>query len=545
MIDALRLNSVERIFCIPGESFLAALDALYDRSEISLVVCRNEGGAAYMAEAEGKMTGRPGVCLVTRGPGACNASGGLHVALQDSTPMILLIGQVARGDLDREAFQEIDYRRMFPEVAKWVAQIDDASRIAEYMNRAFSVATAGRPGPVVLVLPEDMLAEPTDACDAGPTQAVEIGTLDEDIARAAEMLAAAERPMIVVGGSGWSDPLRRRLQDFAAAQNIPVANSFRCQDFFDNQHPGYAGDLGLGVNPALVRRIDEADCLLVIGARMGEMTTGGFALLDIPCPRQRLIHVHAGAEELGHIYQPELAINARSARFVDALARYMSASNEDEERRRRVETAHREYLEWNASIRVPGEMQLSDVVHDIRRLTPDDAIVCNGAGNSTGWLHRFFRYREYRTQLAPTSGTMGYGLPAAIAAKLRYPDRCVVAFAGDGDLMMNGQELATAMQYRVGIIVIVVNNGTYATIRMHQEREYPRRVIGTDMINPDFVALAEAHGAYAERVESSDAFADAFTRCRDAGRLALLELRLDSDILTPTATVQSLRGAKN
>jgi acetolactate synthase-1/2/3 large subunit len=359
------------------------------------------------------------------------------------------------------------------------------------------------------------------------------------------MLDAAERPMIVVGGSGWSDPLRQRLQDFVAAQNIPVANSFRCQDFFDNEHPAYAGDLGLGVNPALVRRIDEADCLLVIGARMGEMTTGGFSLLGIPVPRQRMIHVHAGAEELGHIYRPELAINASSARFVDALAQFMSAANEDGKRRKQVEAAHREYLDWNASIRVAGSMQLSDVVHDIRRLTPDDAIICNGAGNNTSWLHRFHRYRQYRTQLAPTSGTMGYGLPAAVAAKLRYPDRCVVAFAGDGDFMMNGQELATAMQYQVGIIVIVVNNGIYATIRMHQEREYPRRVIGTEMVNPDFVALAEAHGARAERVESSDAFADAFTRCRDAGRLALIELRLDPEILTPTATVQGLRGAKH
>ena len=544
LIDALALNSVERVFCIPGESFLAALDALYDRSGISLVICRNEGGAAYMAEAEGKLTGRPGVCLVTRGPGACNASGGLHVALQDSTPMILLIGQVARKDLDREAFQEIDYRRMFSEVAKWVAQIDDAARIPEYLNRAFSVATAGRPGPVVLVLPEDMLTERTEAADAGPWRAVEIAPTTEDIARTHEMLAAAERPLIVVGGSGWSDALRRQLQDFAAAQDIPVANSFRCQDYFDNEHPNYAGDLGLGVNPALTGRIREADCLLVIGARMGEMTTGGFSLLDIPCPRQRMIHLHAGAEELGHIYRPELAINATSARFVAALAAGGSMPKAAG-RRARVEQAHRDYLDWNRSIRVDGAQQLSDIVHDIRRLTPADTIVCNGAGNNTGWLHRFFRYREYRTQLAPTSGTMGYGLPAAIAARLRYPERCVVAFCGDGDFMMNGQELATAMQYGVGIIVIVVNNGIYATIRMHQEREYPGRVIGTEMRNPDFVALAAAHGAHAERVESSDAFAEAFLRCREAGGLALLELRTDPEILTPTATVQSLRAAKN
>ncbi|HKJ52768.1 MAG TPA: thiamine pyrophosphate-binding protein [Gammaproteobacteria bacterium] len=545
LIDALKINSVERIFCIPGESYLAALDALYDRSEISLVVCRNEGGASYMAEAEGKLTGRPGICFVTRGPGACNASGGLHVAMQDSTPMILLIGQVARQDIEREAFQEIDYRRMFSQLAKWVAQIDDAARIPEYLNRAFSVATAGRPGPVVLALPEDMLTDPTDAGDAAPWLPVAASAADEDISRATEMLAAAERPLIIVGGSGWSDALRLQLQDFAAAARIPVANSFRCQDYFDNEHPAYAGDLGIGVNPALTRRVADSDCLMVIGARLGEMTTGGFKLIDIPRPRQRMIHVHAGAEELGHVYQPELAINAASARFVAALVASMGTFDDDDGRRRQVEAAHREYLDWNRSIRVDGGLQLSDVVHEIRRQLPENAIVCNGAGNNTGWLHRFFRYRRYRSQLAPTSGTMGYGLPAAIAAKLRYPDRCVLAFAGDGDFMMNGQELATAMQYGANIIVMIVNNGTYATIRMHQEREYPGRVIGTDMVNPDFIALAAAHGAHTERVATTEDFPAAFARCLDAESLALIELRLDADILTPTATVRSLRGARD
>jgi len=544
LIDALGQNAVERIFCIPGESYLAALDALYDRRQISLVVCRNEGGAAYMAEAEGKLTGRPGICFVTRGPGACNASGGLHVAMQDSTPMILLIGQVARRDIEREAFQEIDYRRMFSQLAKWVAQIDDAARIPEFINRAFSVATAGRPGPVVLALPEDMLAEPTEVADAGAWLPVAASPAAEDVERAASMLAAAERPLIVVGGGGWSDALRIELQDLAAAWQIPVANSFRCQDYFDNEHDNYAGDLGLGVNPALTRRVGETDCLLVIGARLGEMTTGGFGLIDIPEPRQPLIHVHAGAEELGHIYRPRLAINAASRRFVAALGEQAPPSA-SKSRGQRVEQAHRDYLDWNRTIRVDGELQLSDVVHSIRQQTPTDTLLCNGAGNNTGWLHRFFRYREYRTQLAPTSGTMGYGLPAAIAAKLRFPERTVIAFAGDGDFMMNGQELATAMQYGAAIIVLVVNNGSYATIRMHQEREYPGRVIGTDMINPDFVTLAAAHGAHTERVSSSDLFPEAFARCLDCGRLALIELRLDVDILTPTATVHGLRGAKH
>ncbi len=545
LIDALKINSVERIFCIPGESFLAALDALYDRSEIELVICRNEGGAAYMAEADGKMTGRPGVCFVTRGPGATNASGGLHVALQDSTPMILLIGQIARKDVDREAFQEIDYRRMFSEVTKWTAQIDDAARIPEYLNRAFSIATGGRPGPVALALPEDMLTDPVDIGDAGPWHAVGISPAAADVERAAAMLAAAERPLAIVGGSGWSETTRCHLQDWAAANAVPVANSFRCQDFFDNEHDAYAGDLGLGVNPALTRRIRETDCLLVIGARLGELTTGGFSLLDIPRPQQPMIHVHAGAEELGRIYRPELAINADSERFVAALAATPTREETSASRRQRVQQAHRDYLDWNGVVEVAGEMNLSAVFHRLRQLTDDDAMICNGAGNNTGWLHRFFRYRRYRSQLAPTSGTMGYGLPAAVAAKLRHPDRCVVAVTGDGDFMMNGQELATALQYAVDIIVIVVNNGTYGTIRMHQEREYPYRVIGTDMINPDFVALAAAHGMHGERVEKTDEFEAAFERCRQAAGSALIEIRLDPDILTPTATVQALRAAKD
>ena len=545
LIDALKINSVERIFCIPGESFLAALDALYDRNEISLVVCRNEGGAAYMAEADGKLTGRPGVCFVTRGPGATNASGGLHVAMQDSTPMILLIGQIARKDLDREAFQEIDYRRMFSQAAKWVAQIDDAARIPEYLNRAFSVATSGRPGPVVLALPEDMLTDLTETADARPWQVVKTSPAATDIARVGEILAAAGRPLVVVGGSGWSDATRLQLQEFAENHALPVANSFRCQDFFDNEHGNYIGDFGLGVNPALVRRLQASDCLLVIGARLGEMTTGGFTAIDIPNPAQRLIHVHPGAEELGHIYQPELAINASADRFVAALAATEFSVKNATDADAAVAAAHQEYLDWNGSIQIEADVQLSDIIHSVRKHSAKNTIVCNGAGNNSGWLHRFFRYRQYKTQLAPTSGTMGYGVPAAIAAKLRYPDRCVVAFAGDGDFMMNGQELATAMQYQANIIIVVVNNGIYATIRMHQEREYPHRVIGTDMINPDFVALARAYGAHGELVVKTDDFESAFERSKAAGKPALIEVRLDREILTPTATVTSLRTVKN
>jgi len=542
LIDALKINAVERIYCIPGESYLAALDALYDRSEISVIVCRNEGGAAFMAEAEGKLSGRPGICFVTRGPGATNASGGLHVALQDSTPMILLIGQIARKDLDREAFQEIDYRRMFSEVAKWVAQIDDADRIPEYMSRAFSIATSGRPGPVVLALPEDMLIDLTTAKDTRPAQPVRSSPSIQDIDRANELLASAERPLIIIGGSDWSDSTRLQLQQFATASGIPVINSFRCQDFFDNEHPNYAGDLGIGVNPDLYHMVEASDCLLVIGSRLGEMTTGGFKLIDIPCPKQTMIHVHAGADELGHVYQPDLAINSSSQHFIAALAasgvNFASSANWQQQ----ADLAHQQYLDWNSAVKIQGEVQLAEIFHSLRELTDVDTIVCNGAGLNTAWLHRFFRYRQFRNQLAPTSGTMGYGLPAAVAAKLRYPERCVVAVTGDGDFLMTGQELATAMQYRSNIIVIVVNNSIYGTIRLHQEREYPGRVIGTDMVNPDFVLLAQAHGAHAERVVKTEQFETAFKRCLTVDKPALIEVQLDANILTPSATVDSMRA---
>ncbi|MFT5218933.1 MAG: acetolactate synthase-1/2/3 large subunit [Planctomycetota bacterium] len=542
LIEALKINSVERIFCIPGESYLSALDALYDRSEISLVICRNEGGAAFMAEADGKLTGKPGVCFVTRGPGATNASGGLHVAMQDSTPMILLIGQIARKDIDREAFQEIDYRRMFSQLAKWVAQIDDADRIPEYLNRAFSVALGGRPGPVVLALPEDMLTDLTAATDANAWQPVKTSPSVADIKSVMTRLAQSSKPLIIIGGSGWNETCRLQLQQFAVATGIPVINSFRCQDYFDHLHPNYAGDLGLGVNPELTNRVREADCLLVIGARLGEMTTGGFSLINIPVPEQALIHVHAGAEELGHIYQPEIAINSSSAEFVAAIHAELDESPELDRRMASLEKDRQSYLDWNHSIEIEGQIQLSDIIKSIQNITADDAIICNGAGNATSWLHRFYQFRQFRTQLAPTSGTMGYGLPAAIAASLRYPERCVVALTGDGDFMMTGQEFATAMQYQANIIVVLVNNGIYGTIRMHQERDYPGRVIGTDMVNPDFVALAQAFGAHAELVCSTEEFEPAFKRSMAAGKPSLIEIQFDANILSPTLTIQGLRN---
>ena len=541
LINALSLNSIDRIFSIPGESFLAALDALYDKPEIALTICRNEGGASYMTEAYGKLTGKPGVCFVTRGPGATNASCGLHVAMQDSTPMILLIGQIARKDMDREAFQEIDYRRMFGQVAKWVAQIEDADRIPEYLNRAFATATSGRPGPVVLALPEDMLTDITDAADANPWQALKTHPSAEDIDNTIEILSQAKSPIIIVGGSGWSEATRLGLQSFAEESSIPVVNTFRCQDYIDHQHPNYIGDLGIGVNPALSQRIQKADTLLVIGARLGEMSTGGFELIDIPNPSQTMIHVHSGAEELGHIYQPELAINASSGAFIEALkGRQLNVSNSKGEKKQ-LEQARQDFENWSTPVRSKGSLQFSEIIQTVQQATDDDAIICNGAGNNTNWLHRFYRFHQYRTQLAPTSGTMGYGVPAAISAKLMYPHRTVVAFAGDGDFMMNGQELATAMQYGANIIIIVVNNGTYGTIRMHQERDYPGRVVGTDMLNPDFCALAKAYGANADLVTRTEDFAAAFERALSANKPTLIEIQLDPDILTPTMTIEGLR----
>jgi len=540
LIDALAINGIERIFSIPGESFLAALDALYDKPEISLHICRQEGGAAYMAEAYGKLTGKPGVCFVTRGPGATNASCGLHVAMQDSTPMILLIGQVARKDQDREAFQEIDYRRMFSEVAKWVAQIEDASRIPEYLNRAFATATSGRPGPVVLALPEDMLTDEVRVGDCRPWQSVPISPGQTQMQHVSDMLNHAERPLILVGGSGWSDSCRRQLEDFARKSQIPVANSFRCQDYFNHDHANYIGDVGLGINPALKQTINEADVLLVIGARLGEITTAGFSLLDIPLTQQKLIHVHAGAEELGHIYQPDLAINATSSSFVEALLH--CKVNTVKNRAERILSARDSFLSWRQSVTVEGKVQVSEIVKTVAEKTAADSIICNGAGNHTAWVHRFYPFQQYRTQLAPTSGTMGYGVPAAVSAKLQHPDKTVVAFTGDGCFMMNGQELATACQYGARVIVILINNGIYATIRMHQEREYPERVIGTSMINPDFCTLAKAYGMQAELVTETAQFAPAFERALSANSPVLIEVQIDANLLTPTVTVESLRA---
>jgi acetolactate synthase I/II/III large subunit len=541
IVDALVTHGVERVFCVPGESFLAVLDSLHDEtSHIQTIVCRHEAAAANMAEAVGKLTGRPGVAIVTRGPGATHASIGVHTAFQDSTPMILLIGQCAREHMDREAFQEIDYRRMFGQMAKWVAQIDDPRRIPEYMSHAFHLATSGRPGPVVLALPEDVLS---DACDAVPGapryQRVASAPAPAQMQRLSGMLSSARKPFVIAGGSGWTPEATADFAQFVEAWRLPVGCAFRFQDTLGNEHPNYAGDVGLGINPALAARIREADLLLVLGPRMGESTTGGYTLLDIPKTKQTLIHVHQGAEELGRVYSADLPIVSGMPEMAAALVALKAPAQPAWSGA--IEEAHGAYLEWRKPRPMLGDVQLGEIMASLRERLPADAIVTNGAGNYATWLHRHYSYRHYRSQLAPTSGAMGYGVPAAIAAKSLYPERMVVAFAGDGCFMMSSQELATAMQYALPVIFIVVNNAQYGTIRMHQERHYPNRVHGTGLTNPDFAAYARAFGAHGELVETTAQFMPAFERAVSSGLPSILEIRIPQDVSTPGATLEQIR----
>ncbi|MGA7277816.1 MAG: thiamine pyrophosphate-binding protein [Desulfocapsaceae bacterium] len=540
IVDCLRVNDVERIFCVPGESFLPVLDALYDVPDIDLIVCRNEGGAAMMADAHGKLTGRPGICFVTRGPGAANASGGLHIAFQDSNPLILFIGQIERNTTDREAFQEIDYRRMFGQMAKWVAQIDSAERIPEYISHAFHMAMSGRAGPVVLALPQDMLHETAGSTLLEPAHVIEAHPGPEDMQKLSSLIAKAERPVLMLGGSGWDEEACKNIRIFAEDNELPVCVSFRAQDLFDNSHPNYIGELGLGVNPKLVKRVGNADLLVAAGPRLGAMTTGGYQLLSIPKPKQRLVHVHAGAEELGRVYRADLAINSSMRAFARASATLTPIRRN---RQSAVRQGHEEYLEWIKPTPAPGHLQFAEVLKWLRENIPPDSIICNGAGNYTSWIHRFYCYRKKGSQLAPTSGSMGYGTPSAVAAKRLYPERTVIAFAGDGCFLMNGQELATAAYYGINIIVIVVNNGIYGTIRMHQERNYPGRTIGSGLEGTDFAALARAYGAHGEVVTETGKFPDAFERALGYGQPALIELRVDPEAITPTATLSGIRSA--
>jgi acetolactate synthase-1/2/3 large subunit len=539
IVEALEANGVGRIFCVPGESYLAVLDALHD-SSIKTIVCRQEGGAAMMADCEGRLTGKPGICFVTRGPGATNASAGVHIAMQDSSPMILFIGQIGGHAREREAFQEVDYKRFYGDLAKWVVEIDRAERIPELVGRAFSVATSGRPGPVVVSLPEDMLMSEAEAPAAQAYTPVETRPGEEEMQALEGLLENAERPFVILGGSRWSEDAVTSFQKSAESWMLPVGVSFRRQMLFDHLHPCYAGDVGIGPNPKLAAAVKDADLVLLIGGRFGEMPSSDYTLLKSPYPDQKLVHVHADAGELGRVYRPTLAINASPAAFAAAFAgRGPKAPPVWEDR---TVDLHGAYLAWSTPPQKgPGAVQMGPIMEHLNEVLPEDTIIANGAGNYATWIHRFRRFRRFGTQAAPTSGSMGYGTPAAVAAKALFPERMVVAFAGDGCFQMNGQEFGTAIQYGLPIMVIVVNNGIYGTIRMHQEREFPGRVSGTDLVNPDFAAWARAYGGHGETVEKTADFAPAFERALASGKPAIIEIRLDPEAITPTRTLTDIR----
>jgi acetolactate synthase-1/2/3 large subunit len=543
LVECLRQQDVKHTFLVPGESYLAVLDALTDAPEIELTVCRQEGGAAMMAAASGKLTGRPGICMVTRGPGATNASAGLHIARQDAIPMILFVGQVARDMREREAFQEIDYRRMFGQVAKWVAEVDSPDRMAEMVSRAFHVAMSGRPGPVVLALPEDMLTElaTMPVPDLGPANPPRASITAQDADQLLNTLATATAPLIIVGGGVWSDKARLDLQAFAEKWAVPVAASFRCQDYFDNEHPCYAGDAGIGINPKLAARIRSADVLILLGTRFSEMESSGYSLVGIPKCAQHLIHVYPEPDEIGRVYKPQLGISAPPDEVIASLLRCEGPDFDLSKRQATNAECNAEYRAWSTLPEARGDLAMAEVMNHIESSLATDAIVTNGAGNYTVWVHRFHRHRRYVTQLAPISGSMGYGLPAAVAAARVMPDRQVVCFAGDGCFLMHGQELATAVQYTANLTVIVVNNGMYGTIRMHQERNYPGRVSATDLINPDFAALAQSYGCHGETVTMTDQFAGAWERACEHEGPSLIELQVDPELITPTQTINDIR----
>jgi len=539
LIDQLVIHGVRQMFCVPGESYIAALDACHDR-DIAVTICRQESGAAIMAEAQGKATGRPGICFVTRGPGATNAAAGVHIARQDSTPMILFVGQIAREMREREAFQELDYRAVFGTMAKWATEIDDPTRIPELISRAFYTATSGRPGPVVIALPEDMLVERIAVPDAPAFEPVETWPGATDMSRLQKLLWAAERPVLLLGGSRWSEPACAAVARFAQRFALPVATTFRRAHLFDPDHPCYAGDLGIGPNPKLLARVKGADLILLVGGRLGEMPSQSYTLLDIPGPRQTLVHVFPGVEELGRVYRAHLPINAAPTAFAAALEGLQPPA----ELRWQGETpvAHADFLAWtDKPTKVPGPVNLGEIVVALRDRLPADAVICNGAGNFSIWVHRYTRYRRYGAELAPISGSMGYGIPAAIGMKRLAPDRTVVAFAGDGDFLMTGQEFATAVQYDLPVIVIVADNGMYGTIRMHQERHYPGRVVGTGLKNPDFAAYARAFGGYGATVEKTADFLPAFEAAQKSGKPAILHLKVDPEALTPTMSLTATR----
>ena len=541
LVDQLVVHGTDTVFCVPGESYLSVLNAFYDAHSIQLIVTRHEAGACNMADAYGKLTGKPGICFVTRGPGASHASIGVHTAMQDSTPLVLFIGQVQRNSVEREAFQEIDYRQMFGAIAKWVVQIDDAHRIPEFVARAFRTATSGRPGPVVIALPEDMLLDEVSIEDTPRYEVTQAYPSPSQLEQFGVLLAQAKRPLVIVGGSTWSFEATQLLEQFATCHNLPVCSAFRSQDYFDNKHPLYAGHVGLAINPKLATRVREADLLIVLGDRLSEATSDTYRLVASPVPNQRLIHVHPDALEIGKVFQPTLGIASGMWQCLQAVAS-LPACTAQSNWEEWVNGARQDY---EAHVRPTPSQQridLAQVINTLRQVLPNDAIICNGAGNYTAWLHRYFMYRCYRTQLAPVNGAMGYSVPAAVAAKVVHPGRVVVAVAGDGCFMMSAQELATARLYNLNPVFIVVNNGIFGTIRMHQERDYPGRVVGTTLANPDFVALAKSYGAHAERVEAIDDFRPALERALRQPVASVIEVVTDPEVISPTTTIKALRA---
>ena len=540
IVDCLEANGVERIYSVPGESYLAVLDALHD-SKIRNIVCRQEGGAAMMADCEGRLTGRPGVCFVTRGPGATNASAGIHIARQDSNPLVMFVGQVARGNMEREAFQEVDYRAFFGSMAKWVVEIDDARRIPELVTRAFAIAASGRPGPVIVALPEDMLTDEVEAPAPLPFVPVESAPGDADMAATVELLEKAERPFVILGGTRWTREAVKAMCRALEAWKLPVGCSFRRQALCDQMHSSYAGDIGIGANPKLSDYIKKSDLILLIGCRFGEMPSADYTLLKSPYPDQKLVHVYPDPHELGRVYRPTVAVNATPAAFAHAFA--ATQPRETPVWANRTEEMHQDYLGWSTPpADGPGAVKMGPIMAWLEENLPEDVIIANGAGNFATWVHRFHRFRTFNSQAAPTSGSMGYGVPGGVAAKLIYPEREVVVWAGDGDFLMNGQEFATAMQHGAPVIVVILNNGIYGTIRMHQERDYPGRVSGTTLQNPDFAALARAYGGHGELVERTEDFAPAFERARASGKPAIVEVKLDPEAITPTRTLSQIRA---
>jgi acetolactate synthase-1/2/3 large subunit len=542
IVDALEAHGVKQLFCVPGESYLEVLDALHD-SSIVATSARQEGGAAMMAEAWGKLHGTPGICFVTRGPGATNASAGIHVAQQDSTPMILFIGQINSQLRHREAFQEVDYGRYLGSMAKWVAEIDSPDRIIEMVSRAWSVATSGRPGPVVLVLPEDTLSGTAISTKIKPFEVLETYPSSADLQHLANLLEQANKPIIIMGGSRWDADSVAHIEAFVERFKVPVACSFRRQMLFNHNHPNYAGDAGLGINPDLKSAISDADLVILMGGRFSEVPSQNYQLLGVHDTQQQLIHIHASAEELGRVYRADLAIHASPKALAKGLSQLRPTQKTTPERFDHLARCHKNYQNWSSlpTEAHPGEVQMPAIMAHLATSLPKNAIITNGAGNYATWIHRFWKFSEYGTQLAPTSGSMGYGLPAAVAAKMAFPNKTVIAFAGDGCFQMTMQEFGTAVQAKAAVVVLVIDNGMYGTIRMHQELHFPDRISVTNLVNPDFCALAKAYGAYAFQVTNSDQFPQALSTAIAAKKPALIHIKLDPQALTPSKTLNQIR----